>query len=132
MKAIRASTVHMALVFDEYGHFEGVITSGDVLEAITGVFQEEVGDEPAFTRRADGSWLVSGWMPVDEFADKIGGPVRVDGDYETMAGFVLNTLNRLPEIGESFLHAGWTFEIIDLDGRRIDKLLVTPPTPSPD
>ena len=128
LKAIRASTIHMALVFDEYGHFEGVITSGDILEAITGVFQDETDHEPSHVQRDDGSWLVSGWMPIDEFADHIGGPVATDADYETVAGFVLNTLNRLPEIGEVFSIDGWRFEIVDLDGRRIDKILVTPPS----
>ncbi len=127
LKAIRASTVHMALVFDEYGHFEGIVTSGDVLEAITGAFQEEGPAEPAFTERVDGSYLVAGWMPIDEFADKIGGPVDRDADYETVAGLVLNTLNRLPEVGERFSLRGWDFEVVDLDGRRIDKLIVTPP-----
>ncbi|MEO8882087.1 MAG: hemolysin family protein, partial [Devosia sp.] len=63
LRAIRSSVVHMALVFDEYGHFEGVVTSGDVLEAITGSFREEEGGEPAFVMLEDRSWLVSGWMP---------------------------------------------------------------------
>jgi putative hemolysin len=120
----------MALVFDEYGHFEGVVTSGDVLEAITGVFQEEGEDERAFVVRADGSFLVSGWMPVDEFADKIGVPMDPDADYETVAGLVLNMLTRLPEVGECFEIGPWKFEVVDLDGRRIDKVLVSrkPPT----
>ena len=69
LAAIRSSIVHLALVFDEYGHFEGIVTSGDILGAITGGFQEEEGEETAFTQREDGSYLVSGWMPVDEFAD---------------------------------------------------------------
>lgn len=125
LRAIRASTVHMALVFDEYGHFEGVITSGDVLEAITGAFQEEGEDEPAFVVREDGSFLVAGWMPIDEFADQIGVPVEANANYETVAGLVLNTLNRLPAVGECFERGHWRFEVIDLDGRRIDKLLVT-------
>jgi putative hemolysin len=125
IKAMRASTVHMALVFDEYGHFEGIVTSGDVLEAITGVFQEEGPDEPACVRREDGSFLVAGWMPIDEFADRTGAPVDRDADYETVAGLVLNTLNRLPEVGEHFRIGDWRFEIVDLDGRRIDKVLVS-------
>ena len=125
LKAIRASTVHMALVFDEYGHFEGVITSGDILEAITGVFHEEGEDEPAFVVREDGSFLVAGWMQIDEFADKLGVPVDPDANYETVAGLVLNTLNRLPDVGECFERGNFRFEVIDLDGRRIDKLLVS-------
>jgi len=125
LKAMQGSTVHMALVFDEYGHFEGVITSGDILEAIAGVFLEEGEDEPDYVVREDGSWLVSGWMPIDEFADKIGAPVARDPEYQTVAGLVLNHLNRLPEVGETFDVGNWRFEVLDLDGRRIDKILVS-------
>lgn len=125
LKAMQGSTVHMALVFDEYGHFEGVVTSGDILEAIAGVFLEEGEDEPDFVVREDGSWLVSGWMPIDEFADKIGAPVARDPEYQTVAGLVLNHLNRLPEVGETFDVGTWRFEVVDLDGRRIDKILVS-------
>jgi len=125
LKAIRSSTVHMALVFDEYGHFEGIITSSDVLEAITGAFQEEGEDEPAFVVRHDGSFLVAGWMPVDEFAEKIAMPLDPDADYETVAGLVLDVLHRLPDVGESFEHNSWRFEVVDLDGRRIDKIIVS-------
>ncbi len=124
LKSLRASVVHMALVFDEYGHFEGIVTAGDILEAIAGEFAEEGDDEPAFTAREDGSWLVAGWMPIDEFADKLGGPVDREADYETVAGLALYTLNRLPQVGERFTFRGWDFEIVDLDGRRIDKLIV--------
>ncbi|RYE11415.1 MAG: HlyC/CorC family transporter [Hyphomicrobiales bacterium] len=125
LSAIRASVVHMALVFDEYGHFEGVVTPGDILGAIIGDFQEEEGGDTAFTRREDGSWLVSGWMPVDEFADKIGVPIPKDPPYETVAGYVLSELNHLPAVGETFTREPWKFEVLDLDGRRIDKVLVT-------
>lgn len=125
LKAIRASLVHMALVFDEYGHFEGIVTPGDVLGAITGAFQEEDGDEAAFVIRDDGSFLVSGWMQADEFQDKIGVPVPKDAKYETVAGYVLAELNHLPSVGERFERGPWRFEVLDLDGRRIDKILVT-------
>jgi putative hemolysin len=125
LRAIQSSAVHMALVFDEYGHFEGIITSGDILEAIAGSFREEEGAEPAYVRREDGSYLVSAWMPVDEFADKIGVPVERDAKYETVAGFVLEELEHLPEIGVPVERAPWRFEVVDMDGRRIDKVLVT-------
>ena len=125
LSAIRAALVHAALVFDEYGHFEGMITPGDILEAITGSFQEEEGDEPAYVTREDGSFLVSGWMPVDEFQDRIGVPIPKDPDYETVAGYVLSELNHLPAVGETFERAPWRFEVMDLDGRRIDKVLVS-------
>ena len=124
LAAIRASVVHLALVFDEYGHFEGIVTEGDILGAITGSFQDEEGEELAFTERDDGSYLVSGWMPVDEFADKIGVPIPKDPPYETVAGYVLAELNHLPNVGESFERGAWKFEVLDLDGRRIDKVLV--------
>lgn len=124
LSAIRSAIVHLALVFDEYGHFEGIITSGDILGAITGGFQEEEGEESAFTQRDDGSYLVSGWMPVDEFADKIGVPIPKDPPYETVAGYVLAELNHLPAVGESFVREPWRIEVLDLDGRRIDKVLV--------
>jgi putative hemolysin len=124
LRAIRSSVVHMALVFDEYGHFEGIVTSGDVLEAITGAFRDEEENEPAFVMREDRSWIVSGWMPVDEFADKIGVPVGKDPKFETVAGFVLAALNHLPKIGETFTQGPWRFEVLELDGRRIDKVLV--------
>ncbi|NLS01084.1 HlyC/CorC family transporter [Rhizobium sp. P38BS-XIX] len=130
VKALRRSSSHMVLVYDEYGHFEGVITSGDILEAIIGAVQEEadVGGEQAIVRRQDGSYLVSGWMPIDEFSDFMGFQVEDDRDYQTVAGFVLQELRHLPDVGESFSKNGWRFEVVDLDGRRIDKLLVAADT----
>lgn len=125
LKALRGSLVHMALVFDEYGHFEGIVTPGDILEAITGAFQEEEGDEKAYVTREDGSFLVSGWMQVDEFQAHLGVPVPKDAKFETVAGFVLAELNHLPDVGETFERGHWRFEVLDLDGRRIDKVLVT-------
>jgi putative hemolysin len=126
VETLRGSTVHVALVFDEYGNFEGLITSADLLESIAGVFREDDGaDEPACVRREDGSWLVAGWVPVDELADRIGLRIPRDGDYETVAGFVLDRLARIPEPGEAFEWGGWRIEVVDLDGRRIDKLILS-------
>jgi putative hemolysin len=125
IQALRKSPAHMVLVYDEYGHFEGIITSGDVLEAITGVFQEDEVEEPAIVVRDDGSYLVAGWMAVDEFSAQMGVPIEDDPGYETVAGFVLDELKHLPELGEKFTSRGWVFEVIDLDGRRIDKLLLS-------
>jgi len=125
VRAIRNSTVHMALVVDEYGHFEGIVTSGDILEVITGVFQEETGDDPALVKREDGSYLVAGWMPVDEFGERLKIAIPRNAKYETVAGYVLAAINRLPAVGETFEHAGWKIEVVDLDGRRIDKVLMT-------
>ena len=125
LREIRSSRVHMALVFDEYGHFEGIITPGDVLEAIIGAFQEEEESEAPIVTRADGSYLVAGWMQVDEFSHELGIHIPRDADFQTVAGFILAELNRLPSVGESFEKGHWRFEVVDLDGRRIDKILVS-------
>jgi putative hemolysin len=130
VEAIRQSSVKMVLVVDEYGHFEGIVTFGDVLEVITGVYNEEPGDDPAIVERQDGSWLVAGWMPVDDFSERFKVPVPKDARYETVAGYILSVLNHLPATGESFERDGWHFEVVDLDGRRIDKVLVSPLQPS--
>ncbi len=125
IEILRASPNHMALVYDEYGSFEGIITTGDILETITGAFRESGGDEPAIVEREDGSFLVSGWMSADEFCERLGLPLELAGDYETVAGLVLNQLHRLPVLGDHFTREGWRFEVIDLDDRRIDKILVS-------
>ena len=123
---IKQSTVHMALVHDEYGHFEGVVTNADILEAIVGEFRTDEGPVvPHARQRDDGSWLLEGTMPVDEMAEQLGLPVSGERTYHTAAGFVLSQLGRLPEVGESFDAHGWRFEVVDLDGRRIDKILAT-------
>ena len=130
VEAIRQSSVKMVLVVDEYGHFEGIVTFGDVLEVITGVYNEEPGDDPAIVQRQDGSWLVAGWMPVDDFSERLKITVPKDARYETVAGYILAALNHLPATGESFERDGWYFEVVDLDGHRIDKVLVSPLQPS--
>lgn len=125
IESLRKTSLHIVLVYDEYGHFEGIITSGDILEAITGAFSQDETEEQAMLQREDGSYLVAGWTPVDEFVDVIRVPIDPDPDYTTVAGFVLDELKRIPDLGESFVKGDWRFEVIDLDGRRIDKLLVT-------
>ncbi|ABS16054.1 MULTISPECIES: hemolysin family protein [Brucella/Ochrobactrum group] len=125
VEAIRGTPTHMVLVYDEYGHFEGVITAGDVMEAIIGAMQEDHIEEKAIVRRADGSYLVSGWMPIDEFSEFLRFPIDDDAEYNTVAGLALEELKHLPDVGETFVKNGWVFEIVDLDGRRIDKLLLT-------
>ncbi len=125
LRALRASNAHMVLVFDEYGHFEGLITANDVLEAIVGALPDEADEEPAVIARTDGSLLVAGWMAADEFAAQFGIAMDRDADFHTVAGFVLHEMQRLPQVGESFDKGGWRFEVIDLDGRRIDKILAT-------
>jgi putative hemolysin len=125
IEMLRASPNHMALVYDEYGSFEGIITTGDILEAITGTFVETASEEPDILTRDDGSMLVSGWMPVDEFCERLSVPRSEAGDYETVAGLVLNQLRQIPKLGDHVDVAGWRIEVIDLDDRRIDKLLIS-------
>jgi len=122
---LRASPGQMVLVYDEYGHFEGVITPMDVLEAITGEFAGWDDDEPKIVEREDGSLLVAGWMPADELADQLKITLESPRDYETAAGLVLDRMGRLPEVGDSAEVGPWRIEVVDMDGRRIDKLLVT-------
>jgi len=121
---IQASPVHMALVHDEYGHFQGVVTNADILEAIVGEFRTDEGPiEPDAVQRDDGSWLLAGSMPADEMADRLFITLPPERGYHTAAGFVLNALGHLPEIGENFDSQGWRFEVVDLDSRRIDRIL---------
>lgn len=115
---------HMVLVYDEYGHFEGIVTPMDVLEAIAGEFPEHGTDEPKVVTRADGSYLIAGWMPVDEFADLLSLDLDEDRHFETVAGLVLDEVGQLPEVGQRIDLQGWGGEVVDMDGRRIDKLLV--------
>jgi putative hemolysin len=126
LETLRAADVPMALVHDEYGHFEGIVTPADILDAIAGAFRsDEDADEPEAVRREDGSWLLAGWMPADEMADQLGIALPERRDYETVAGLVLGELQHLPSTGEAAETLGWRFEVIDLDGRRIDKILAT-------
>ena len=123
---LRDSTVHMGLVHDEYGVFQGVVTSADILESIVGGFHTEEGPpEAAAVRRDDGSYLISGWMPAVEFASLLRFELPVSHDYETVAGFLLSHFGRIPDVGDRIEVEGWRFEIVDLDGRRIDKVLDT-------
>lgn len=125
--ALRRAEVPMALVHDEYGHFEGIVTPADLLIAIAGEFASDTNPDetPPIVERDDGSLLVSGHMPADALAERLDIMLPEDRDYATVAGFVLAVLRHLPGEGESFVEQGWRFEVVDLDGRRIDKLLVS-------
>jgi putative hemolysin len=121
----KATGAHMIVIVDEYGTTEGIVTPTDVLETIAGDLPEaHEAEDPDIVERADGSWLVDGLMPVDEFRDRLGVRGIGGGDYHTVAGLALEKLGRIPTAGDWFEHAGYRFEIVDMDGRRIDKLLV--------
>jgi putative hemolysin len=122
----------IALVVDEYGGFEGLITLNDVASAIIGKTAGDHPAEPMEVRRHDGSWLLDGSLPVARLrelleVDELPGP---QGDYETLAGYVLATLGHIPQIGEQFTAGQHKFEVIDKDGQRIDRVLVVPPPPA--
>ncbi len=127
LESLRAAEVPMLLVHDEYGHFEGLVTPADLLSAIAGEFasDQDIGSEPFVTERDDGSLLIAGSMPADQMAERLGIDLSDDRDYATAAGHVLAILKHLPIEGESFTDRGWRFEIVDMDGRKIDKLLVS-------
>ena len=127
LDALRRAEVPMALIHDEYGHFEGVVTPADLLAAIAGEFASdaEPGEGPNVVERDDGSLLVAGTMAADALAERLGIDLPEDRDYATVAGLALAVFRKLPLEGESFEEQGWKFEVVDLDGRRIDKLLVS-------
>ncbi len=124
---LRAAEVPMALVHDEYGHFEGIVTPSDILAAIAGEFvsDQDIGTDPAVVEREDGSLLISGGTSAEILVEWLGISLPDDRDYATVAGHALWVLKRLPETGEHFTDQGWRFEVVDMDGRRIDKLLVS-------
>ncbi len=127
LRILQQSDVAMAMVHDEYGHLEGVVTPNDLLTALVGQFvsSQDEGDEPLLVEREDGSLLVSGATPADELAERLGIDLPEDREFATAAGFVLSILKKLPVEGEVFEEQGWRFEVVDMDGRKIDKLLVS-------
>jgi putative hemolysin len=123
---LRGAEVPMAFVHDEYGHFDGLVTPADLLAALAGSFASNTDTDPPLVEREDGSWLVSGSLSADALTDQLGINLPEDRDYSTVAGFALSVLKRLPETGEHFTHGGWRFEVVDMDGRKIDKLIASP------
>lgn len=127
LRLLQGSEVAMALVHDEYGHLEGVVTPADLLAAIVGNFAsyQDEGDEPLLVEREDGSLLVAGALPADALIDRLGIELPEGRDYATAAGYALSVLKKLPQEGEWFTDQDWRFEVIDMDGRKIDKLLAS-------
>ncbi|MBX7513870.1 hemolysin family protein [Qipengyuania sp. GH38] len=127
LRVLQQADIAMAMVHDEYGHLDGIVTPVDLLTAIVGDFvsDQDPGDSPGIVERADGSLLVSGSLSADALADRLGVEYGEDREFATVAGFVLAVLKKLPAEGEWFEEQGWRFEVIDLDERRIDKLLVS-------
>ena len=128
LEHFRASDSQMVFVVDEYGEVQGVITLRDVLEAITGEFTPQEADDAWAIQREDGSWLVDGLIPVPELKDRLEMKALPDEDrgrYNTLAGMVMLLLGRLPQTTDTVDWDGWRFEVVDMDGKRIDKILAS-------
>ncbi|NFV79445.1 hemolysin family protein [Magnetospirillum aberrantis] len=133
LELFKQTNAPMLMVLDEYGGFEGIVTMTDFLEAVAGEMPGGIGDEPSAVRREDGSWLLDGMIAVEEAEAVLGlSGLGELGDYHTLAGFMLSHLAHLPLTGEYFVWSGWRFEVVDMDGRRIDRILATPPREVPD
>jgi putative hemolysin len=130
LEHFKASGAELVFVVDEYGAVQGIITVRDVLEAITGEFTPAEGDEEAWAvRRDDGSWLLDGLIPVPELKDRLQLrelPDEERGRYNTLAGMIMLLLGRLPQVTDHVEWQGWRFEVVDMDGKRVDKVLVSP------
>lgn len=135
LETFREQGVHYALVADEYGEVEGFVTRSDLLEAIVGeIALSGTADEPAIRRRDDGTWLVDGGLPVEDLQDALDlGPLpgQETHEFTTVAGFVLHEMGRIPQVADHFTWNGLRFEVVDMDGRRVDKVLVAPWSGSP-
>ncbi|MEY4752615.1 MAG: hypothetical protein RJA44_290 [Pseudomonadota bacterium] len=128
LEHFRGSIVQMVFVVDEYGVVQGVITLRDVLEAITGEFTPPLSEDAWAIQREDGSWLVDGLIPVPELKDRLGLKQLPDEDrgrYNTLAGLIMLLLGRLPQTTDTVEWDGWRFEVVDLDGKRVDKVLAS-------
>jgi putative hemolysin len=129
LEGFRREGMHMAIVVDEYGATQGVVTLADIIEAVAGTLPE-VGRElesAAMLKRSDGSWLVDGSFGIDEFEDRLGiSGLRGSRTFDTVAGYALFRLGRLPAVGDTFTDRTGQYEIVDMDGRRIDKLVYRP------
>jgi len=128
LENFRASDAPLVFVVDEYGEVQGLVTLTDVLAAITGEFTTPADVDTWAVRRADGSWLFDGLIPAPELKDRLELrelPEENRGRYNTLAGMVMLLLGRLPRTADTVEWQGWRFEVVDLDGKRVDKVLVT-------
>jgi putative hemolysin len=131
LEVFKSSATHLALIVNEYGSIEGLVTTNDILEAIVGdIAPANPQFESYATQREDGSWLLDGALPIDEFKEIFDVrllPSEERADYQTLAGFILFYLGRVPQAADHFQWNGLRFEIMDMDGKRIDKVLVSRP-----
>jgi len=124
LEHFKKAPVRLAVVVDEYGGIEGIVTQADLLEALAGELPEAPGEHPDIYEREDGSLLIDGMAPVHATLDRLQvKTLPVNTRFHTIAGFALAQFGHLPVVGEQFTYEDWTFEVVDMDGRRIDKLL---------
>jgi putative hemolysin len=124
----RMSDVHMAFVIDEYGEVQGIVTLQDLIEAITGEFQPRDPETSWALQREDGSWLLDGHIPVPELKDRLdldSVPEEERGRYHTLSGMMMLLIGRLPSVTDTVEWEGWKFEVVDMDGKTIDKILAS-------
>ncbi|MCC6490115.1 MAG: HlyC/CorC family transporter [Candidatus Hydrogenedentes bacterium] len=129
LQKLREAQQSMAFIVDEFGGLEGVMTLDRVMEAVLGDAPLTGGENPEAVRRPDGSWLVDGTIPLErlkEALDVSSLPDEGSGSFHTAAGFALAQFGHIPKAGSAFGSGGWRFEVVDMDGRRIDKILITP------
>ncbi|MBA3416621.1 MAG: HlyC/CorC family transporter [Chloroflexia bacterium] len=135
LEQFRRTRTHLAVVVDEYGGVEGLLTMEDVLAAIAGDLDAAGGgDAEGAVRRADGSWLLDGALPAHEVREVLGIavlPGEEEGEFETLGGFVMAQLGHIPVEGEATATGGWRFEVVDMDGHRVDKVLAAPESAEP-
>lgn len=123
LELFKEKNTELLLVVDEFGGFQGLLTINDILEEIVGAMEFE---EPQATQRQDGSWLLDGMLEVDEFKELFDfKALPHEDEYETLSGFVMTSLGRVPQAADHFEWNGFRFEVMDMDGRRVDKVLVT-------
>jgi putative hemolysin len=129
LENFKNSGVHLAFIVDEYGEVQGIVTLQDVMEAITGEFKPHHAEDAWAVQRDDGSWLLDGLIPIPELKDRLSlkrVPEEERGRYNTLSGMVMLLLGKIPQTTDRCEWEGWIFEIVDLDGKRIDKVLATP------
>lgn len=129
LEQFRANDMQMAFVIDEYGEIEGIVTLQNVLEAVTGEFTPRNAEDAWAVQREDGSWLLDGAIPIPEMKDRLelkNVPEEDKGRYHTISGMIMLLLGRVPGTGNHVDWAGWRFEVVDMDDKRIDKVLATP------
>lgn len=131
LELFKKSGKHIALIIDEYGGMQGLITIHDIMESVVG--EVETAEGPKVVERENGTWLIDGMLPIDDFKktfDIASLPEEESGAYQTLGGFVMTYLHRIPTVGNRFTVGAYTYEVLDMDGLRVDKILLIPQPPA--